>query len=80
MGQGCIFSGMVEVEGAYSLDVPVRNVHLGESAKLGWRGGAWLEERPVSIMWVRVGSNGVIRIPECYVSKIYRKGNKEFYV
>lgn len=39
MGEGCIFSGMVEVEGEYSFHIPVRDVRRGQSDKLEWRGG-----------------------------------------
>lgn len=35
VGEGCIFNGMVEIEGEYSLSIPVRDVHLGQSDKLG---------------------------------------------
>lgn len=42
MGEGCIFSGMVGVEGDYSLDISVRDVPRRQNDKLGWRAGCGL--------------------------------------
>lgn len=44
---------------------------LNKATQLNAEGGrAWPEGRSVSITWAMVGSNAVIRIPECHVSKI----------
>lgn len=51
---------------------------LNEVTQLdGERGREWPEGRPVSITLIRVGSNAMIRIPECHVSKINRQDNED---
>ena len=44
---------------------------LKKVTQLNTEGGrTWPEGRPVSITWAMVGSNALIRIPKCHVSKI----------